>query len=222
MHLPLLAVRASARDPCSLTCAKILSTRPQRQRENEATRLFLERELLAIADRHGAQVEVDGVIYQRHEPGIVRYVTLCGALDIERWTYREMGVRDGPTVVPLDFDAGLVERTTSALGFRIALGYAKDHMRSCEEDMTADHRCPPRAAPWNISPRPSGPQPRAWRLASNRACDGRSVCQTAPSRSRWASTARRCPWRRMFRLARCPRRAAKVGTRPTHVRRHTP
>ena len=82
-------------------------------------------------------------LYQRHEPGIVRYFTLCGAVDIERWTYREMGVRNGPTLVPLDLDAGLVERTTPALGFRIALGYAKDHMRSCAEDMTADHRCPP-------------------------------------------------------------------------------
>ena len=107
---------------------------------NEATRLFLERELLAIADGHGTHVEVDGVIYQRHEPGIA---TLCGAVDIERWTYREMGVRNGPTLVPLDLDAGLVERTTPALGFRIARGYAKDHMRSCAEDMTADHRCPP-------------------------------------------------------------------------------
>ena len=66
---------------------------------NEATRLFLERELLAIADGHGTHVEVDGVIYQRHEPGIVRYFTLCGAVDIERWTYREMGVRNGPTLV---------------------------------------------------------------------------------------------------------------------------
>ena len=110
---------------------------------NEATRLFLERELLAIADGHGTHVEGDGVIYQRHEPGIVRYFTLCGAVDIERWTDREMGVRNGPTLVPLDLDAGLVERTTPALGFRIALGYAKDHMRSCAEDMTADHRCPP-------------------------------------------------------------------------------
>ena len=110
---------------------------------NEATRLFLERELLAIADGHGTHVEGDGVIYQRHEPGIVRYFTLCGAVDIERWTDREMGVRNGPTLVPLDLDAGLVERTTPARGFRIALGYAKDHMRSCAEDMTADHRCPP-------------------------------------------------------------------------------
>ncbi len=53
---------------------------------NEATRLFLPRDLLAIADRHGDQVEVDGIIYQRHEPGTVRYYTLCGALDLERWT----------------------------------------------------------------------------------------------------------------------------------------
>ena len=110
---------------------------------NEATRLFLESDLLAIADRHGEQVEVDGVIYQRHEPGTVRYYTLCGALDLERWTYREVGVRNGPTIVPLEVEAGLVERTTPALGLRIALGYAKDHMRSAEEDMKADHRCPP-------------------------------------------------------------------------------
>ncbi len=110
---------------------------------HEATRLFLLGDLLAIAERHGEQVEVDGVIDQQHEPGTVRYFTLCGALDIERWTYREIGVRNGPTIVPLELEAGLVERATPALGFRIALGYAKDHMRSCEEDMKADGRCPP-------------------------------------------------------------------------------
>ena len=110
---------------------------------NEATRLFLRDDLLAIADRHGEEVEVDGRIYKRHEPGTVRYYTLCGSLDLERWTYREVGVTNGPTIVPLDLDAGVVEGTTPALGFRIALGYAKDHMRSCEEDMKADHRCPP-------------------------------------------------------------------------------
>ena len=31
---------------------------------NEATRLFLESDLLAIADRHGEQVEVDGSLYE--------------------------------------------------------------------------------------------------------------------------------------------------------------
>lgn len=110
---------------------------------NEATRLFLRDDLMAITDRHGEQVEVDGILYQRHEPGTVRYFTLCGALDLDRWTYRAVGVRNGATIVPLDLEAGVVECCTPALGFRIALGYAKDHMRSCQEDMQADHRSPP-------------------------------------------------------------------------------
>jgi hypothetical protein len=110
---------------------------------NEATRRFLQGDLEAIAARHGMQIEVEGRIYQRHEPGTVRYYTLCGALDLDRWTYREIGMRNGPTLVPLDLEAGIVEQATPALGFRVALGYAKDHMRSCEEDMQADHRCPP-------------------------------------------------------------------------------
>lgn len=104
---------------------------------------LLQRDLTAMAARDGEQVEVDGAIYLRHEPGTVRYFTLVGAFDIERWTYREIGVRNGPTLVPLEREVGLVEQTTPALGFRIALGYAKDHMRSCAEDMTADHRCRP-------------------------------------------------------------------------------
>jgi hypothetical protein len=110
---------------------------------NEATRLFLRDDLLAIADGHGEQVEVDGAIYKRHEPGTVRYYSLCGAIDLERWTYRAVGLHNGPTIVPVELEAGLVERTTPALGGRIMVGYAKDHMRSTEEDMKADRRCPP-------------------------------------------------------------------------------
>ena len=88
---------------------------------NEATRLFLRDDLVAIADRHGDQVEVDGVIYHRHQPGTVTYFTLCGSLEIDRWTYREMGIRNGPTIVPLELEAGLVEHGTPALGFRSAV-----------------------------------------------------------------------------------------------------
>jgi hypothetical protein len=64
-------------------------------------------------------------------------------MDIERWTYREVGVHNGPTIVPTELEAGLIERATPALAYRVALGYAKAHMRYCEEDMQADHRCPP-------------------------------------------------------------------------------
>ena len=110
---------------------------------NDATRLFLQDDLLAMVDRYGEHIEVEGACYKRHELGTVRYYTLCGTIDLERWTYRAMGVHNGPTVVPVDLEAGLVERTTPALGARIMLGYAKNHMRSAEEDMQADHRCPP-------------------------------------------------------------------------------
>ena len=55
---------------------------------NEATRLFLLGDLMAIADSHGEHVEVDGVIYHRHQPGTVKDFSLCGTLDIERWSYR--------------------------------------------------------------------------------------------------------------------------------------
>lgn len=110
---------------------------------NEATRLFLRDDLVAIAEHHGVTVEVEGHIYKRHEPGTVRYYTLCGAIDIERYTYREVGMQNGSTIVPMELEAGLVEGTTPAFGYRIMLGYAKDHMRSCEEDMKADHRSPP-------------------------------------------------------------------------------
>ena len=185
---------------------------------NEATRLFLQSDLLAIADRHGAQVEVDGVIYQRHEPGTVRYYTLCGALDLERWTYREIGVRNGPTIVPLELAAGLVEHTSPALGVRIALGYAKDHMRSAEEDMQADHRCPPSRSTLERVAKAIGTE--ATRVAPRiaRACGGRSGCRTGPSPSRWGSTARRSPWRRTSRPASRPRRAARHGQSPTPAR----
>lgn len=39
---------------------------------NEVTRLFLQDELEAIGMRFGVRVEVDGVIYKRHEPGTAR------------------------------------------------------------------------------------------------------------------------------------------------------
>jgi len=35
---------------------------------------------VAIAARHGEEVEVDGRIYKRPAPGTVRYYTLCGGL----------------------------------------------------------------------------------------------------------------------------------------------
>jgi hypothetical protein len=110
---------------------------------NEATRLMLEQDLQSIADSHEEELLVDGRLFKQHEPGVVGYHSLCGGLEVSRWTYREVGIRNGPTVVPMELEAGLVERTTPALAYRIALGYAKGPMRSVEEDMLADRRCSP-------------------------------------------------------------------------------
>lgn len=110
---------------------------------NEATRLMLEQDLQTIADSHGEGLLVDGRLFKQHEPGVVGYYSLCGTLEVSRWTYREVGVRNGPTLVPVELQAGLVEHATPALAYRVALGYAKGPMRSTEEDMLSDRRRPP-------------------------------------------------------------------------------
>ena len=66
--------------------------------------------------------------------------SLCGSLGVERWTYREVGLRNGPTLVPLELDAGLVETATPALGYSLTLGYSKGPLRSYREDIEAAGR----------------------------------------------------------------------------------
>jgi hypothetical protein len=62
---------------------------------------------------------------------------------IERPIYRKDGERNGPTVVPLELAAGLVERATPALAYRIALGDAQCPGRQWEQQMRACQRVPP-------------------------------------------------------------------------------
>jgi hypothetical protein len=71
------------------------------------------------------------------------YHSLCGPLEIRRATYREVGERNGPTVVPLELATGLIEGATPALAYRVALGYAQGPGRHAAEQMHADHRRPP-------------------------------------------------------------------------------
>jgi hypothetical protein len=110
---------------------------------NDACRLALVATLQATAAAHPDQVRVDGVLYQRHHEGTVVYHSLCGPLEVRRATYREVNARNGPTVVPLELAAGLIEGATPALGYRVALGYAQGPGRHAEEQMHADHRQPP-------------------------------------------------------------------------------
>ena len=52
-------------------------------------------------------------------------------------------MRNGPTVVPLELTAGLVEGATPALGYSVTLGYAQSELRGYVESMEAAHRCLP-------------------------------------------------------------------------------
>jgi hypothetical protein len=110
---------------------------------NDACRFALETMLQAMAEAHPDQVRVEGVLYERHHEGTVVYHSLCGPLEVRRATYREVGERNGPTVVPLDVATGLIEGATPALAYRVALGYAQGPGRHAEEQMQADHRRPP-------------------------------------------------------------------------------
>lgn len=110
---------------------------------NEATREVLEAELQDIAESFPDEILVDGVGYRRHELGRRAYHSLCGPLCVARHTFRQMGIRNGPTVVPLELVAGLVEGATPALAFNVAHGYAQHDMRAHEEGLRAAHRVPP-------------------------------------------------------------------------------
>jgi hypothetical protein len=110
---------------------------------NDACRVALEAALQTTADAQPARVQIAGTVYERHQAGAAVYHSLCGTLDVRRATYRKTGERNGPTVVPLEVAAGLIEGATPALAYRVALGYAQGPGRRAEEQMHADHRRPP-------------------------------------------------------------------------------
>lgn len=110
---------------------------------NEACVMDLRTDLQAIADAFPPTLLVEGVLYKLHEEGSADYHSLCGPVAINRATYRMVGVHNGPTIVPLELAAGLIEGATPALAYRVALGYAQGPGRHAEEQIHADHRKPP-------------------------------------------------------------------------------
>lgn len=111
---------------------------------NEVVRGDLTAALQSIVAAHGTgDVLVDGERYRFHERGSQSYPSFVGPLVVKRPTFRKVGVRNGPTVVPLDLAAGLVHGTTPALAARIARGKAKDPSRDLFDDLVASHRVPP-------------------------------------------------------------------------------
>jgi len=115
------------------------------QLAEEAVRQVLERDMRARAERldSAEKIHVEGKIYRRHESGLGKYPSLTGVLEVVRHTFRLVGVHNGPTIVPLELEAGIVEGATPALAYNVALAYGKDDMRSHGEDLEAAHRTPP-------------------------------------------------------------------------------
>ncbi len=94
-------------------------------------------------DWHGWRSEggVTSARYRRHTRGTVTYHSLVGALKVHRSTYREF--RDGPTHVPLELQAGLMERMTPAMAKSVALWFAELPSRQGERLMQACAMVPP-------------------------------------------------------------------------------
>src|SRR4051794_6865656 len=89
---------------------------------SEAVRRMLESELQVAADSEPELVDHNGDTYRRHEVGSAKYHSLCGSLFVVRATYRLVGTRNGPTIVPLELREGLIERATPALACVVARG----------------------------------------------------------------------------------------------------
>jgi len=111
---------------------------------NELCRVDQERDLKRRASSFECdEVMIDGTLYRRQPSGGGHYHGLCGALRVERHIYREVGVRNGPTIVPLELDAGLMHGATPALAYALAEGYARRPSRLQHEVMCAAQREPP-------------------------------------------------------------------------------
>ncbi len=63
-----------------------------------------------------AELVINGNVYRYHESGSEVVHGLCGSFRIHRPSYREVGIHNGPIIIPLDVDAGLLSGATPALG----------------------------------------------------------------------------------------------------------
>ena len=60
--------------------------------------------------------------YHHHHRAQRTYFSLFGPLKVARSTYRQVGLYNGPTVVPLDLKVGFLEGLSPLLAKSVALG----------------------------------------------------------------------------------------------------
>jgi hypothetical protein len=110
---------------------------------NGLLRDCLRQDLVEVAASLGERVELGGETYRRHQEGTGVYHSLVGGLDVQRWTYRLEGVRNGPTICPLELEAGLVFGATPAFAKNVAHGFAEHDMRTHLTALQLAGRQPP-------------------------------------------------------------------------------
>lgn len=103
----------------------------------------LERRAARWTRETSEELLIDGTLYRYHAEGSEVVHSLCGSFRVERATYRQAGVHNGPTVVPLDLDAGLLSGATPALAFKLCEGYAQSPSRLVHKALLSSHREPP-------------------------------------------------------------------------------
>lgn len=94
------ALRRAVDAMVRLNCSFAERERATMEIGNKAERHPLEEELQSIAEAHGKDLLNNGRLYREFRPGSHQYASLCGPLGLSRATYREVGVRNGPTVAP--------------------------------------------------------------------------------------------------------------------------
>jgi len=121
----------------------------------EVVRQKLEKKLQAIADSFVERLWIDHdnpawlweqegtkFQYRRHAPGTVTYHSLAGPLRVQRDTYRQCNRLRG-VCVPLELEAGLIERMTPAMAKSLAIGYSYMPTRQYEEFLVTSGLQPP-------------------------------------------------------------------------------
>ncbi len=97
---------------------------------------------------HDEEIEIEGKRYQRlKQPSSATYYGRWGSYQIEESLYREVGVRNGPTVKPLEHQVGMVARhMTPNLARVVGLLSAVMSSREVEATMVAFGLKPPKRA----------------------------------------------------------------------------
>jgi hypothetical protein len=121
----------------------------------EVIRRKLEKKLQAMSESFSARLWIDHdnpawsaelestkLQYRRHAPGTVTYHSLAGPVRVRRYTYRQCNRFRG-VCVPLELEAGLIERLTPAMAKSLAIGHSYMPSRQYEEFLRASGLEPP-------------------------------------------------------------------------------